>query len=93
MAQEAGALTLGVIVTPFGWELGRYPNALQAVKELERECHYLASLSNQAVGDAMGEEATLGDLIIQQELLGTACIHKLMHESTRYCTSCRNRPA
>lgn len=93
IAQKAGALTLGVIVTPFRWELGRYPNALQAVKELDRECHYLASLSNQEVGEVMGEDATLGDLINQQELFGTACIHKLMQESTRYCIDRRSRPA
>lgn len=93
IAQEAGALALGVVVTPFRWELGRYPNAFQAVRELERECHYLASLSNQEVAEAMGEAATLDDLIAQQELLGTASIQKLMHESTRYCIDRRNRPA
>jgi cell division GTPase FtsZ len=91
MAQEADALTLGVVVTPFRWELGRYPNAFQAVKQLERECHYLASLSNSVVGDLLGEQATLDDLITQQELLGTACIHRLMVDGSRFCIDDKGR--
>ncbi len=93
IAQGSGALTLGVIVTPFRWELGRYPNAFKAVKELERECHYLVSLSNQKVGEAMGKNVSLGDLIIQQELLGTACIHRLLMDGSRFCIDHRSRPA
>lgn len=92
IAQEAGALTLAVVVTPFRWELGRYPNAFQAVRELERECHYLASLSNSEVAEAMGEDATLGDLIVQQEVMGTACIHRLMEDGSRFCIDRRSRP-
>jgi cell division protein FtsZ len=92
MAQEAGALSLAVVVTPFRWELGRYPNAFQAVKELERECHYLASLSNQAVGEAIGGDATLDDVITHQEILGAACIHRLMKDGSRFCIDRRSRP-
>lgn len=90
MAQEAGALTLAVVVTPFRWELGRYPNAFQAVRELERECHYLASQSNSEVAEAMGEDATLGDLIVQQEVVATACIHRLMEDGSRFCIANRS---
>lgn len=82
MAEEAGALVLGVIVTPFRWELGRYPNAFAAVKALERHSHYLASLSNQVIGDLLGVDATLDDLTAQQELMGTACIHRLMMDGS-----------
>lgn len=92
MAHEAGALSLAVVVTPFRWELGRYPNAFQAVRELERECHYLASLSNSEVAEAMGEDATMGDLIVQQEVMGTACIYRLMEDGSRFCIDRRSRP-
>ncbi len=92
MAMEAGALVLGVIVTPFKWELGRYPNAFAAVKALERHSHYLVSLSNQVVGDLLGEDATLDDLIAQQEVLGTACIHRLMVDASRYCIDRHRHP-
>ncbi|MBK7281407.1 hypothetical protein [Candidatus Aalborgicola defluviihabitans] len=91
MAQEVGALVLAIVVTPFRWEIGRYPNAFQGVRELERECHYLASLSNQVVGEAMGEDATLDDVITQQEVIGTACIHRLMEDGSRFCID-RRRP-
>jgi hypothetical protein len=93
IAQESGALTLAVVVTPFRWELGRYPNAFQAVKALERHSSYLVSLSNQVVGDLLGEQATLDDLIDQQELLGTVCIHRLMVDGSRFCIESRSRPA
>jgi cell division protein FtsZ len=92
MAMEAGALVLGVIVTPFKWELGRYPNAFAAVKALERHSHYLVSLSNQVVGDLLGKDATLDDLIAQQEVLGTACIHRLMVDASRYCIDRHRHP-
>jgi cell division protein FtsZ len=92
MAREAGALTVAVVVTPFRWEIGRYPNAFQAVKQLERECHYLVSLSNSVVGDLLGEKATLDDLMAQQELLGTACIHRLMVDGSRFCLNRRRHP-
>jgi len=92
MAMEAGALALAVLVTPFRWELGRYPSAYAAVKALERYSHYLVSLSNQVVGDLLGEDATLDDLIAQQEVLGTACIHRLLVDASRYCIDRRSRP-
>ena len=85
MAHDAGALTLGVVVTPARWEIGRYINAFKAVKELEQNSHYLVSLPNQVVGDLLGEHATLNDLIAQQEVLATACIHRLMADGSRFC--------
>ena len=85
MAEESGALVLGVIVTPFKWELGRYPNAFQAVESLERHSHYLTNLSNNVIGDLLGEHATLDDVITQQEILSTACICKLVAEGSRFC--------
>jgi len=91
MAQDAGALALGVIVTPFNWELGRYPNAFAAVKALERHSQYLVSLPNQAVGDLMGE-TSLDDVIAKQALIGTACIHRLLVDGSRFCID-RRRPA
>lgn len=94
MAEESGALVLGVIVTPFNWELGRYPNAFQAVKSLERHSHYLTNLSNKVVGDLLGEHATLDDVITQQEILSTACICKLVADGSRFCIDrWRSRPA
>lgn len=92
MAREAGALAFAVVVTPFSWELGRYPNAFQAVKELERECDYLASLSNETVGEVLGEDATLDDVITQQKLMGAACIRRLMVDGSRFCIDRRSRP-
>ncbi|MDP2367421.1 hypothetical protein [Rhodoferax sp.] len=92
MAREAGALAFAVVVTPFSWELGRYPNAFQAVKELERECDYLASLSNQTVGEELGEDATLDDVVTQQKLMGAACIRRLMVDGSRFCIDRRSRP-
>ena len=81
LAEESGAMVLGVIVTPFRWELGRYPNAFAAVKALERHSHYLATLSNNVVADLSGKHATLDDLMAQQELLGTACIRRLITDA------------
>lgn len=94
MAEESGALVMGVIVTPFRWEIGRYPNAFAAVKALERHSHYLTNLSDTVVGELIGEDATLEYLIQQQELLGPACIHKLMVDGSRFCIDrWRSRPA
>lgn len=91
MAQESGALVLGVIVTPFRWEWGRYPSAYAAVQALEQHSHYLVSLPNQVVGDLMGE-STLDDLIAQQALIGTACIHRLLVDGGRFCIDRRSHP-
>lgn len=93
MAREVGALTLAVVIIPLQWEVFQYPSALQACKDLERECTYLVTLPNQEIADLLGKDATLDDLVTQQGLLGTACIHKLMQESTRYCIDRRSRPA
>mgnify|MGYP000874366251 FL=1 len=94
MAQGAGALVLAVVVTPFRWELGRYPNALQALKELERHSHYLVSLPNGKMAELLGVDATLDDLITHQELLGTACIQRLMLDGSRFFIDrWRSRPA
>ncbi len=83
MAKQSGAQTLAVVVTPFHWEMGRYPNAFEAVKNMRRECDYMVALSNQAAGDAMGDNATLEDVIKQQELEGLGSIRMLMRLGTR----------
>lgn len=93
MAQEVGALTLAVVIVPFRWEVFQYPSALQASKDLERECTYLVTLPNQEIGDLLGTDATLDDLATQQGLLGTACIHRLMEDGSRFCTERWRRPA
>lgn len=80
MAQGAGALALAVVVTPFRWEYGGLERISRAVKQLERECHYVVSLSNQAAGDVLGEDATLDDVLTLQELMGAACIRRLIVE-------------
>lgn len=92
MAQEIGALTLAVVITPFRWEIGRYPNAFQASKDLERECTYTVALPNQVIGDLLGKEATLDDLVAQQELCGSFSIHSLMTVGSQFCIE-RRRPA
>lgn len=93
MAMEAGSLVLGVIVTPFKWEIGRYPNAFAAVKALEGNSHYLVSLPNEKMGELLGVNATLDDVIAQQEILGTASINRLMVDGSRFCIQGRSRPA
>lgn len=85
MAQDVGALTLAVVIIPFPWEVFQYPSALQASKDLERECVFLVTLPNQEIGDLLGKDATLDELVTQQGLIVTACIHKLMLEASRYC--------
>lgn len=92
MAQEIGALTLAVVITPCRWEIGRYPNAFQASKDLERECTYTVALPNQVIGDLLGVDATLDDLVAQQELCGSFSIHSLMTVGSRICID-RRRPA
>lgn len=91
MAMEAGALVLGVIVTPFKWELGRYPNAFQAVKSLEQHSHYLVSLPNENMGEILGMDATLDDVIAHQEALAAACLDRLMLEGGLFCIESRRR--
>ncbi len=94
MAEESGALVLVTVISGFRWEIGTYPNALAAIKALEQHSHYLVSLSNAVVGDLLGEYATLDDLVGQQELMGTACIRRLMLDGTRFCVDrWRSRPA
>ena len=83
MAQEAGAQTMAVVVTPFDWELGRYPNAFDALKVLRSHCDYMVALSNQAAGDAMGDGTTLEDVIKHQEQDGAESIRMLMRLGTR----------
>ena len=92
MAQEIGALTLAVVIIPFPWEVFQFPSALQASKDLERECTYLVTLRNGEIGTLLGRDATLNDLATQQELIGTACIHRLMLDGSRFCIE-RLRPA
>jgi cell division protein FtsZ len=91
MAMEAGALVLGVIATPFAWEIGRYPNAFKAVQALERSSHYLVSLPNEKMGQLLGVDATLDDVISFQQSLATACIQRLLFDGSRFCTG-RPRP-
>ena len=93
IAQEAGALVLGVVVTPFNWELGRYPNAFQAVKALEGHSHYLVSLPNEKMAEFLGMDATLDEVIAHQEALATACIHRLLLDGHSYCIESRHRSA
>ena len=92
MAMEAGALVLGVTVTPFKWELGRYPNAFQAVRSLEQHSHYLVSLSNEKMGELLGMDATLDDVIASQEALAAACIQRFLLDGGRFCIDRRDRP-
>jgi cell division protein FtsZ len=91
MAKEAGAQTLAVLVTPFTWELGRFPNAFDAIKNMRRNCDFMVALSNQATGNAMGDEATLEDVIKQQEQDGTDSIRMLMRLGTRFSKNNQNR--
>ena len=93
MAMEAGSLVLGVIVTPYNWEIGVYPNAFAAVKALEGNSHYLVSLPNEVVGEILSEDATLDDAFSQQDLIGTACIHRLLKDGSRFCIQGRSSPA
>lgn len=92
MAQEVGALTLAVVITPFRWEIGRYPNAFQASKDLERECTYTVTLPNQEIADLLGVDAAFADLVEQQELCGSFSIHSLMTVGSLFCIE-RRRPA
>jgi len=92
MAQAAGALALGVVVTPFNWEIGRYPNAFRAIRDLEHNTDYLVSLSNQAAGEALGEDAQLAHVFARQAQEGAANIQRLMVDGTRFCRD-RHRPA
>lgn len=93
MAEESGALVLGVVVTPFNWELGRYPNAFSAVKALERHSHYLVSLPNEEMGELLGMDATLDGVIAHQEALAIACLSKLLLDGSRFCTDRWRHPA
>ncbi len=92
MAQEVGALTLAVAITPFRWECAACQIASQASKDLERECTYTVTLPNQEIGDLLGVDATLDDLVAQQELCGSFSIHSLMTVGSRFCID-RRRPA
>lgn len=93
MAKGVGALVLAVVVTPFRWEIDRYPNAFQALKEMKHECDYTVSLSNQALADSMGDDALLEAFIAMQELEGTESIRKLVKSGIRYCRDRRARSA
>jgi cell division GTPase FtsZ len=92
MSQESGALTLAVVIVPFPWEVFQWSSVLPASKELERECTYLVTLPNQVIGDLLGKDATLEDLVAQQELCGSFSIHSLMTVGSRFCID-RRRPA
>lgn len=92
MAEESGTLVLGCVVTPHKWELGRYPSAFAAVKELERHSHFLVSMPNEKMGELLGVDATLDEVIAGQEILGTVCIHRLMVDGQSYIER-RRRPA
>lgn len=85
MAEESGALVLGVVVTPFNWELGRYHSAFAAVRALERHSHYLVSLPNEKVGQILGSSTALDEVFAQQELIGTACLQRLIVDGSRFC--------
>ena len=84
MAREAGALALGVLVTPFKWELGAYPNSLGALKKLDKELAYMVALSNEATGNGMGENATLEEVIKQQELETCESLEMLLKHGIRF---------
>ena len=90
MAREAGALSLGVLVTPFNWEW-TYPRALRTLKKLDDELGYMVVLSNEATAIAMGESATLLDVFKQQELAAGESIRMLMRLGTRFSKSNQNR--
>jgi cell division GTPase FtsZ len=91
MAKDAGAHTLAVVVTPFNWELGRYPNAFNAIKALRNHCDYMVALSNQAAGDAMGDNATLEDVFRQQVKDGADSLRMLIRLGTRFSKNNQNR--
>lgn len=93
MADESGALVLGVIVTPFRWELGRYSNAIAAVKALERHSHYLLPLPNDTVAERLNGIETLDLVFSQQDLLSIACIHRLILDGSRFCIGRRSHSA
>jgi cell division protein FtsZ len=93
MAMDTDALVLGVIVTPFRWELGSYSNAFQAVQSLEQHSHYLVSLPNEKMGELLGLDATLDDVIAHQEALASACLDRLLLDGSRFCVKSRSRPA
>ena len=90
-AKDAGAQTLAVVVTPFDWEVGRYANAFDAIKALRNHCDYMVALSNQAAGDAIGDNATLEDVLKQQELEGVDSIRMLMRLGTSFNQKRLNR--
>lgn len=92
MAKQSGAQTFAVVVTPFDWEVGRYANAFHAIKALRNHCDYMMALSNQAAGGAMGDDATLEDVIKQQELEGTKSILKLVKSGILLCHERRSSP-
>lgn len=92
MAQTAGALALGVVVTPFNWEIGRYPNVFRAIRDLERNTSYLVLLSNQAAGVALGEDALLAHVFALQAHEGAASINRLLMDGCRFCRD-RRGPA
>lgn len=85
MAKRVGALVLAVLATPYRWEIGRYPNAFQAVKDMKRECDYMVSLSNKALAESMGDDALLEAVIALQEMEGKQTIKKLVKSGIRYC--------
>ncbi len=90
MAKDTGAHTLAVVVTPFNWE-GRNPTAFDAIKVLRSHCDYMVALSNQAAGDAMGDNATLEDVIKHLEQDGADSIWMLMRLGTRFSKNNQNR--
>jgi cell division GTPase FtsZ len=83
MAQESGAAAYAVVVTPWRWELGRYPLAFDAVKKLHRSCDYMVALSNEATGNELGDTATLKDVIKQQELEAGESLQMLLRLGRR----------
>jgi len=91
-AQESGIVTLGVIICPWRWEIGRYPRAFPAVKKLHQSCDYMLALSNQATCDELGDTATLEDVIKQQRMEGVEAIQTLLKLGTRFLKD-RNKPA
>lgn len=91
MAKDAGTQTLAVVVTPFNWEIGRYPNAFDAIKALRSHCDCMVALSNQAAGDAMGDDATLAEVIKHLEQDGADSIRMLMRLGTRFRKSNQKR--
>jgi hypothetical protein len=81
------------VILPFQWEYLAYPHALRALKKLDEELGYMVVLSSDATANEIGEGATIGDVMRQQEMEFGDRLQMLLKLGTRSIKSLANPSA